>query len=114
MNAYLVDEGVLIKKGEREFEQYAIVYDKKYGYYDECQYHVKDLEKAIADANQHINESNYNAYAVVTITSLPDDYDFGNDWLQNEYYGVDAIVYSIARIDGKIIKDFIKRKEQTC
>lgn len=37
MKVYLVDVGVLLSKEHEEFEKYAIVYDKRYGYYDEDQ-----------------------------------------------------------------------------
>lgn len=41
MRVYLIDEGILLTENDKEFESYATVYDKKYGYYDEGQYYVK-------------------------------------------------------------------------
>lgn len=44
MRVYLIDEGVLLKKGESDFDCYAHVYDNKYGYFDEAVQFSKDKE----------------------------------------------------------------------
>ena len=42
---YLLDMGVLIPEGNEQFNDYANVYDKKFGYYDELQeYRYTDEE----------------------------------------------------------------------
>lgn len=118
-NVYLVDMGVLIKEGEEEFDAYNSAYDKKYGYYDDNQYYSNEnLEKIKILCRKWLEDcKDGNPYAVVSLTQLPDYvvddlYKEGGTLdelpVEDESYDVGSIVYSIARIDGKIVEDFIK------
>ena len=118
-NVYLVDMGVLIKEGEDEFESYNSVYDKKYGYYDDNQYYSNDnLEKIKTLCREWLEDcKDGNPYAIISLTQISDYvvdalYKEGGDLddlpVEDESYDVGSIVYSIARIDDKIVEDFIK------
>lgn len=109
MKAYLLDEGILLTEKDAEFEHYNIVYDHKYGYYDEGQCYVATMEDAINQAMQYVKEGVEKTYAVVSNTTLDDDIDINDDELcvEDEEYIVDNIVYSVAKINGKIVENFI-------
>lgn len=109
MKVYLLDEGILLTEKDEDFESYNIVYDKKYGYYDEGQCYVATLEDAINQAKQYVSEGVDNTYAVVSNTILNDDIDINDDDLcvENEEYLLEDVVYSVAKINGNIIENFI-------
>ena len=54
MKAYLVDIGILLDYDDKEFDAYACVYDKRWGYYDTNQYYVPTLEQAKKDAIEKV------------------------------------------------------------
>jgi hypothetical protein len=108
MRAYLLDEGVLLTKEDKDFNAYNTVYDKKYGYYDEGQCYIKSKEEAISEAKKYVEDGVENTYAVVSNTTLDDDVDLDDcpvDWY--EEYILDNVVYSVAKINGKIIENFL-------
>lgn len=111
MRAYLIDEGILLSKDDEEFEDYATVYDKKYGYYDEGQYYVKEEQKAIEDAKAYVEVGVENTYAIVSNTTLDDDVDLDDEELtvdvDGEEYILDNVVYSVAKINGEIVEHFL-------
>ena len=117
-SVYLVDCGRLLKKDDPDFEAYANVYDKKYGYYDcgDGQYYSdKPLDELKAIANKWVS-GDEGTYAIISSTFLPDyvvedakEKGESVDEIPVEYedYSVNGIVYSIANIDGKIVENFI-------
>lgn len=108
MKAYLVDEGILLTKEDKEFDFYACVYDKKYGYYDDCQYYVKEMQVAIRDARKNVEKGAEKTYVIISSTLVSSDYDFENDdCVESESYSVDDVVYSIAKINGEIVENFL-------
>lgn len=111
IEAFLVEEGVLLTEEDKEFESYAIVYNKKYGLYDEAQYYVKEKQKAIEDAKAYVEAGVESTYAIVSTTALPDDFDFENGYVEGETYLMEDIAFSIAKIDGKIVENFLEIKE---
>lgn len=108
--SYLVDEGVLLTKEDEEFESYSSIYDKKYGYYDEGQYYVKREEDAIAAAKAYVENGVDHTYAVVSKTVLPDDFDYYDQCVEDETYLAEDVIYSVAKIDGKIVEGFVDTK----
>ena len=110
MRAYLLDEGILLTEKDAEFESYNTVYDKKYGYYDEGQCYIAAEDEAIKQAKQYVTEGIENTYAVVSNTTLDDDVDINDEELCVDYeeYITDNIVYSVAKIDGIIVENFIQ------
>lgn len=107
---YLIDVGILLTQKDDEFESYAIVYDKKYGYYDENQYNKPTLEEAILDVKKYIENGCDGTYGVVSKLVAPEDFDCDNDFLGPKSYSLDNIVYSLAKIDNQIIENFIETK----
>ena len=109
MTAYLVDVGVLLSDDDKEYDNYAIVYDKCHGYYDENQFYTKTKEEAIKYVKDYINRGvdEINAYGVVSETNIIYDYDFENDDIGEESYHPADVVYSLAKINGEIKENFV-------
>lgn len=109
MKAYLVDVGVLLSKDDREFEYYAVVYDKLHGYYDEGQCYMRTQEEALKYAKEYVQNGVENTYAVISNTVLPDDFDFDEGCVEDEEYEAKDVVYSVAKIDGEIVENFVNK-----
>ena len=109
MTAYLVDVGILLSDDDKEYDNYAIVYDKCHGYYDENQFYTKTKEEAIAYVKDYIKRGvdEINAYGVVSETNIIDDYDFENDDIGEESYHPADVVYSLAKINSEIKENFV-------
>lgn len=107
MQAYVVDVGILLSKNNKEFDFYSTVYDKQYGYFDENQFYIQKSEKAIDFVNKYVKEGVDNTYGVISQTTLPDDFNFEDSEFGPEKYLLEDVVYSIAKIDGKIVESFI-------
>lgn len=103
MRAYLLDEGILLSENDDEFKDYATVYDKKYGYYDEGQFYIKSETEAIKNAKAYVEAGVENTYAIVSNTTLDDD-DMDVDY---EEYILDNVVYSVAKLNGEIVENFL-------
>lgn len=115
MKAYLVDIGRLIKPGEKEFEQYSIVYDKKYGYWDRNQYYSDNLYNAMKDIMEYVKNNN-RAYGIVTKQEIQDNIlEIENVksisevplQLDNTDYTEASIVFSACNENGKVKQNFI-------
>lgn len=109
MTAYLVDVGILLSDDDKEYDNYAIVYDKCHGYYDENQFYTKTKEEAIKYVKDYIKRGvdEINAYGVVSETNIIYDYDFENDDIGEESYHPADVVYSLAKINGEIKENFV-------
>ncbi|MCT7397779.1 hypothetical protein N5B56_01590 [Eubacterium sp. LFL-14] len=109
--ALLVDEGVLLERENKEFESYNKVYDKKYGYYDEGQYYkrLKEKDEVIKDAKKYVEDGVDNTYVVVSKTLLPDEVDVNTVDVEDENYYVEDVIYSVAKMDGKIVENFVRK-----
>lgn len=107
MKAYLVDAGVLLSDEHEEFDKYSNVYDECYGYYDEVQYYVKDKEEALKQAKEYVDNGIDSTYAVVSETNIPYDYDFENGYIEGESYNTADVVYSVTKINGELVEDFV-------
>lgn len=109
--------GVLLKPDHKEFDAYAIVYDKKYGYFNEndIAYKEVDKEKAIAYAKEYVEKGVDMTYAIITDEGLCDYEVYTNtgelvdDGEIESDYNADDIIYSVAKIDGEIVENFIKK-----
>ena len=47
-------------------------------------------------------------YAIISTTEIPDDFDFDEGCVEDEKYSVEDIVYSVAKINGEIVENFIE------
>lgn len=122
-NFYLVDVGVLLTENDEEFESYNMVYDEKFGYYDEHMYYVADEDSAISQAKDYVQKGNPNTYGVVSYAgslyqwvdlddeSISDeeiDSFLGDLDVADEDYLVENIVYSVYKDkNGKLVENFI-------
>ena len=118
-NVYLVDCGILLPPTDPEFSAYNMVYDHKYGYYDcgDGQYYsdasLEELKQIGLYTVTNLSPED-DTYFIIQPTFLPDyvleDGDFdgvGDIPVEDETYNVKDIVWSIARINGKIIENFV-------
>lgn len=112
MNAFIVDEGILLTKRPPEFARYAGVYDKNYGYYDENQYYLLSEQDAIAQARQYVESGVENTYAIVSRTTLDDGVDPADCIVCFEDYSASDVVYSVAKLDGQIVEGFVAVPEK--
>ena len=108
MRAFLIGEGVLLNRDDKQFQEYATVYNKMFGFYDENQYYSPTEAEAIEDAKKYAEEGVENTYAIVSNATLPDDFDFNEGYVEGEEYILDNVVYSVAKLGGKIVENFLK------
>lgn len=109
------DVGILLTESDKEFNLYSKVYDHKYGYYDENQisYRSKDTNEAIDYARYYVNKGVDMTYAVVT-NQGEHEYEppFDNGIIEHfERYTCEDIIYSVAKINGCIVENFIDTKK---
>lgn len=57
-----------MKRDDKEFDSYAVSYDKQHGYYDEGQYYVKTKTETIEEALAYVIAGVERTYAVVSQT----------------------------------------------
>ena len=113
--------GILLKPDHKEFDAYAIVYDKKYGYFNEndIAYKEADKEKAITFAQEYVEKGVDMTYAVITYEGLcdyevyTDTGELVDDGEVVSDYKVDDVIYSVAKINGKIVENFIQIKKES-
>lgn len=97
---YFVEVGVLLDENNEEFEQYNIVYDHKYGYYDENQYFSESFNKAKKEITEYVQKGIKMTYGIIS-----------NNDITRSYF-TESIIYSIMKDNsGNIIENFIKKGE---
>lgn len=120
MKVYQVEVGVLLNENNEDYESYNIVYDKKYGYYNENIWFCKTLEKAKESALEYVKNGVEKTYGVISEIDIDNenvyislngniiDKDSGYD-LDSEFcdYSLDLVVKSYAKMEKEIIEDFI-------
>lgn len=110
---YMLDTGILLAEYHPEYNSHNKVYDRLNGYYAEYQCYVADINNAIEHAKKYVTDSVDRAYAVVSKTNGFDtDIDIEETPVENEGYFLSDVVYSIAKIDGKIIENFVKKTKR--
>lgn len=107
--AYLIDVGILLDSSDKEVDAYNTVYDKKHGYYDENQYYKAYLQQAIREANAYVNAGVDQTYAVVSKTMVPDYSKLEDTPVEGESYNLENVVYSVAKLNGKVVPNFIQK-----
>lgn len=114
MKCFLIscDVGILLTKEDKEFDFYSCVYDHKYGYYDENQivYKKESTNEAIEYAKQYVNDGVDMTYAVITDQGQHHrDEPFDDGDITNFTYNSEDVIYSIAKIDGEIVENFVQK-----
>lgn len=111
---YLVEFGVLLDKDSKEANGYTDVYDKKYGYYDEDQFYStkEGYEEKKTEYLDWVREGVKNSYMIVSNTVIDDNDEDEMPPVSEEHYLLSDVVYSVAKINGKIIENFIKKEKK--
>ena len=122
MKVYQVEVGVLLNEHDKEYGSYNIVYDEKYGYYNENLWFCKTYDEAKETALRYVNNGVEKTYAIISYINDFDEQDFeineygniidketGYD-LDSEFtnYNLDYVVKSYKKENGKIVEDFVK------
>ena len=109
----LCEVGVLLPKDHEEFEQYATVWDREWGYYNENDilYEEADTEEAIQYAREYVNKGVDMTYAIVCNEGdchyeLP----LSEQETSDMTYDPADVIFCIAKINGEIIEDFMHLK----
>ena len=71
---------------------------------------MKKEKSAIKQAKSYVEEGVESTYAIVSITALPDDFDFEDGYVENESYILEDVIYSVAKINGEIVENFLEIK----
>lgn len=116
MKVFLLELGVLLSEDSPEYSGYSGVYDKKHGFYDELQEYKSDLKAAIEEAKAYVAEGVENTYAVISERTLSDDCtqeDLSEVLISEvEIYDMESVVFSIAKIGGRLQPNFLKSARQ--
>ena len=108
MKVFLVEVGILLDETDKEFDAYSTVYDKKHGYFDENQFYIKDKFDAIKQVDEYVKQGNDGTYGIVSETYVNDDLEDFNYVIEEEYL-LDDVVYSIAKNNGQVVTCFLKK-----
>lgn len=101
----MLEVGVLLNKDHPEYEAYSNVYDKKRGYHDEDRtfYYASKLSEVIEKAEKYVEAGVEGTYAIITdqgmVSVQPEEMTADDAWYNSKY-----VIYSIAKIDGKVIQ----------
>lgn len=106
---YLVDCGVL--ESLEQTEAVYVTYDRKYGYYDECQYYEPVFENAQQSALEYVKHGCDGTYAIVSKSRHKIEAFNGENiydsLVKDEDYDTKSVAYSVAKIDGNIVENFV-------
>lgn len=121
---YMAEVGILLTKDDKEFNSYNIVFDKKYGYYNENICFFDNLNDAKEYVLNYVDEGVIRTYGVVSnageldtsiykiengnIFDIELNYEVdGNDFTN---FNLDDVVYSCVKLsDDEIVEDFIHK-----
>lgn len=110
---YMLDTGILLAEYHPEYDSHSKVYDRLNGYCTEKQCYAVDINDAIERAKKYVTDSIDRTYAVVSKTNGFDtDVNIEEMPVENEGYFLSDVVYSIAKIDGKIVENFVKKTKR--
>lgn len=109
----VIDEGMLLTPDDKEFEQYSHVYNYAYGYYDEAQYYAHNLSAQIKHARERIQLFGDMSYIIIQRATFDADVlattPLDQIDVTGETYFPCDVEFSIAKINGKIIENFIQK-----
>ena len=113
MTVYILDIGILIPLDDSGAESYSHMYDNKYGYYDECQQYCTSLEDVVEAGRNYVTNGVENTYVVISVSTntfegmnIP---EIEESPVENEHFHLADVKYSFAKINNKVVKDFIKK-----
>lgn len=118
---YLLDMGVLIPEGNEQFDDYANVYDKKFGYYDELQEYryTDEIKHIIHEAVNYVRDGVPGTYAVLSVTELDPEIinaveNITDDInVEGESYDKSDVVFSLySGKNGELYMNFVEGQEK--
>ena len=101
MKIYFIEVGVLLDNTSELFEDYNMVYDHNYGYYDENQFFQKDFQKAKQYVEEYVEKGINLTYGLIKRYNLDYMPEEGID------YTVDNIILSIKKENNQLHYNFI-------
>lgn len=115
---YFVEVGVLLSKDELfdSYSSYSQAYNKKFGFYDEEQVYMSDMNKAIEYVTDYVKKGVPNTYGIVSVAWVDDEYFQSEEQLNKmtvcEKYNMDDVIYNVRKTeDGSIESEFLTEKE---
>jgi len=109
---YCLDVGVLLSPEDKYFECYKAYDNDKYGFHDENQiaYLAKEKDDAILYGKAYVENGVDGTYAVLTDQGECEngnDGDFDDGCVEGFEYKHKNIIYSVAKINGRIVENFL-------
>ena len=109
---YCLDVGVLLSPEDKYFECYKAYDNDKYGFHDENQiaYLAKEKDDAILYGKAYVENGVDGTYAVLTDQGKCEngnDGDFDDGCVEGFEYKHKNIIYSVAKINGRIVENFL-------
>ena len=110
---YIVDTGNLYNFNDKDcFDIYKNVYDRRRGYCTVLSYYGPTLELAVDRALWHLDNRGQNSYSIVSEICVSTDIDIDNTPVEEESYPAKDVVFSAAKIDGKLVENFIEGQQK--
>ena len=106
-NVFVVDLGVILPNDHKEISLYNGVYDQKRGYFDKTTSYVESRDEAIKAAKDYVKKGSDGVYGIVSTADVPADTDLKNTPVSCVMYDVESVVFSNAKIGGKIKTKFV-------
>ena len=112
MKIYFLETGVLLDEQNAEYEAYSDVYDKKHGFYDECQKYMLRLDEAIREAEMYVQSGVENTYAIISV--FEEDCSFTEDELDDmdlpdNGYSMEDVLFSIVKKEKRLVRNFLEK-----
>lgn len=106
-----LDVGMLLTPDDKWFGCYRAYGNDKYGFHDDNQiaYKLEEKEKAVSYGKQYVINGTDGTYAVLTDQGEylnGDDGEFDDGCVEGFTYEKKDIIFSIAKINGKIVENF--------
>ena len=122
--AYFFEVGILLDHNDKEFDSYNMVYDHKWGYFNEnwglIKKNPKEFEELKDYIRSYVADGNNHTYGIIEYygeVEYEEDeeyaWDSGGGEICSIYdikgsFKVQDVVWSIAKIDGKTVENFLK------
>lgn len=107
-----LDVGTLLSPDEIYFSCYRAYDNDDLGFHDDNQiaYKEEDKDKAIAYGKKYVENGHEGTYAVLTNQGdclNGDDGEFDDGMIEGFEYNLKDVIYSVAKINGKIVENFL-------
>ena len=107
----MCEVGVLLDKNHSEFDFYSNSWNHEYGFYNENNILYQSETEARKYAKEYVSKGVDNTYAIVSNEGecvWEEPFDDGDLSITAGYFDASDILYCVAKINGKIIENFLK------